>query len=196
MVISASIYNGGQLAANGPFTVDFDVNGTHYYGTYNGNIQPDSSKTVSVLATVPPYGSDTLTVIADNSGVVPELDENNQVKQPLCYNFSLSNYSHCPPSQNALINSSYPVNAPVTLATNVFNAGLYQAGNATIRFEVSGPGISGWALAGNISNTCPAPAAVRSTYNCHCPTPSLRPGPTRYALPLTREPIPGMQRSG
>ena len=43
MVISASIYNGGQLAANGPFTVDFDVNGTHYYGTYNGNIQPDSS---------------------------------------------------------------------------------------------------------------------------------------------------------
>ncbi len=175
MVISASIYNGGQLAANGPFTVDFDVNGTHYYGTYNGNIQPDSSKTVSVLATVPPYGSDTLTVIADNSGVVPELDENNQVKQPLCYNFSLSNYSHCPPSQNALINSSYPVNAPVTLATNVFNAGLYQAGNATIRFEVSGPGISGWALAGNISKYLPG--------TCGCPIYVQLPLP--YSFPQT-----------
>ena len=72
--------------------------------------------------------------------MVPGWTRNNQVKQPLCYNLSLSNYSHCPPSQNALINSSLSGKTrPLRLATNVFNAGLYQAGNTTSRFEVSGP---------------------------------------------------------
>jgi hypothetical protein len=175
MVITASVFNGGQLAANGPFTVDFDVNGIHYTGTVTGNLLPYSTKTISVLATVPPSGSDSLTVIADYTGVIPELDEANQVRQPLCFNFHLSNSYHCPATSGTLINGSYPLNAPVVLRTHAFNAGLYQAGNVTIRFEVSGPGISGWAVAGSISRYLPG--------TCGCPI--LVELPLPYSFPQT-----------
>jgi uncharacterized repeat protein (TIGR03803 family) len=162
ITINASVSNGGKLVANGPFTVDFNVAGTHYTTQITGTIDPQQSQDVSVTVPAPAYGNNSLIVTADANNVVGESAENNNSSPgSLCWDFSLTNRG-C--SDIPFILPIQYVGRPVRLATGLYNSGLYEASHAQVRFEVSGPGITGWLDLGYVStfagNTCGCPIAL------------------------------------
>ncbi|RYY99926.1 MAG: T9SS type A sorting domain-containing protein, partial [Chitinophagaceae bacterium] len=102
-------------------------------------------------------------VTADAAGAIAESNENNNsVTEKLCWEFSLMNGT-C--SQGAFMPASAAVHSALPIQMGLLNTGLYKAGSANVKFELSGPGITGWLNLGTagtaIGNNCACPVGVR-----------------------------------
>ncbi len=173
ITIYATIANSGQTTATGPFNVDFNVAGTHYSYNFVGNILPGASSQVSMAVPAPAYGNNTLTVTADNTNAVVETDDNNNsVSTSLCWDFAPTN-SSC--GGSAYIYPNQYVGHPVTFSTGLLNYGIYEASHVQVKFEVSGPGLSGWLNLGTVSSY--------ADITCSCPIGLTLPG--AFAFPQT-----------
>ncbi|WP_165917299.1 CARDB domain-containing protein [Flaviaesturariibacter aridisoli] len=162
ITISAQLANTSLVAISGPLTVDFNVAGTHYTHTFTGTLAPGANTLVSVTVPAPAPGNNDLTITVDPGNTLSETNEaNNSTSAKLCWDFQPTNGA-C--GSGLYIQPTQIVNTPVTLATGLFNFGLYKATHAQVRFEVSGPGISGWLNLGtvstNIANTCACPLGL------------------------------------
>jgi RHS repeat-associated protein len=145
---SAEIRNVGQIATQNTFTVNFEVhNGStssSYPYTFDSALGVNAEVVVSVTAPVAADGS-TLTVTVDSNDTIAEQDENNNVRNvSLCHEFSL-----VPPYfvfgdqfwQDDTFYQFENVVPNIRLNTNY----AYIASNVDVKFEVSGPGITGTA---------------------------------------------------
>lgn len=162
ITLSAQLVNSSLVAISGPIHVDFNVAGTHYDYVYNGTLNAGANTTVSVTVPAPAPGNNSLLITVDPGNTLAETNENNNTSSAkLCWDFQPTN-STC--GGGVYIGGTQVVSTPVTLATGLFNFGLYKASHAQVRFEVSGPGISGWlnlgAVSTNIGTTCSCPLTV------------------------------------
>ncbi|HEY9661490.1 MAG TPA: CARDB domain-containing protein, partial [Allocoleopsis sp.] len=162
ITLYASIGNYGQLPVTDPFVVNFNVAGSIYPVAVNQSIPANGAINVSVTVPTPAYGNNDLIVETDAGHTITELDElNNTGSAKLCWDFVLVNWK---------CNGSPPFRAtqyicnPIQLAIGVLNQGLYEASNLLVKFEVSGPGLSGWVNLGSatmfIDNTCGCPQII------------------------------------
>ncbi|RYZ00548.1 MAG: hypothetical protein EOO11_01235 [Chitinophagaceae bacterium] len=162
ITVTAQLVNPSLVAISGPIAVAFNVAGTHYTYTYTGTLAAGASTPVTMTLPAPAHGDNTFTVTVDAAGTVAETNEhNNSATAKLCWDFEPTNYA-CGSSQ--FIAGSQIVNTPVTMATGLFNHGLYKATHAQVKFEVSGPGIAGWLNLGTastpIANICSCPLGL------------------------------------
>ncbi|GAA4324444.1 hypothetical protein GCM10023184_11820 [Flaviaesturariibacter amylovorans] len=157
--ITAQLVNSGQVPVSGPIVVRFNVAGTLYHTTWNGTLSPGNSVPVTISAATPAHGDNTLIVTVDAGAALAESNEhNNTATEKLCTEFSLTNTS-CGLGQ--YMSHAAPINNAVPIRMGLVNSGLYKASSADVRFELSGPGISGWLHLGTAST------AIGS--NCGCP---------------------------
>ncbi len=159
--VLATVINGGLAVANGPFIINFDVAGTIYPYTFSGNLPVNQSQQIFLTVPTPSFGNNLLTVTADAANVLSESNEyNNASSANLCWDFSLS--SHC--GGNMFWNHIQMRNQPVTFTVGAFNYGIYEASHLKVKFEVSGPGLTGWVDLGYVSTyagtTCTCPFSV------------------------------------
>ena len=162
IIIYATVANGGLTSTDTAFTVDFDVAGTHYTTVIDDSLKAGAYKQVSITVPAPAYGNKQLTVLADVTNVIAEFGEtNNSANANLCWDFALTNAT-C--GIDVFIKPIQFVGRPVKLATGLLNLGLYEASQAQVRFEVSGPGITGWLNLGYVTsyadNTCGCPIGL------------------------------------
>ena len=159
--VLATVINGGLAVANGPFIINFDVAGTIYPYTFSGNLPVNQSQQIFITVPAPSFGNNSLIVTADAANVLSESNEyNNASSANLCWDFSLS--SLC--GGNMFWNYIQMRNQPVTFTVGAYNFGIYEASHLKVKFEVSGPGLSGWVDLGYVSTyagtTCACPFSV------------------------------------
>ena len=158
ITISAIVVNNGLISASN-FLVHFDVNGIIYPYNFAGTLNAGQSQTITTTLPAPVYGNNLLNVIVDPFDIIIESNNfNNTASASLCWDFSLSNFCW----GGAFWEFTQLKNQPVNLNVGVNNSGIYKASNLKIRFEVSGPGLSGWVNLGNAFTYC------GSTF-CYCP---------------------------
>ncbi|MEI6061977.1 MAG: CARDB domain-containing protein, partial [Bacteroidota bacterium] len=155
----AHVTNNGNATANGPIEVRFTYStGGTWVSQYNGNLEPGQSATVYVNAPVPSLGTQ-LTVYVDPNNTVAEWNESagdNSTTDYMCYDFQPvgicgGNFwgTHC-------------LNTTTGIYIGVNVSHLYDASQVDVKFEVSGPGISGWQNLGT-------GRLYNATRNCYCP---------------------------
>ncbi|MFZ4399493.1 MAG: LamG-like jellyroll fold domain-containing protein [Bacteroidales bacterium] len=170
ITVSAIIANNGLVAA-GNFDVDFNVAGIIHTYHFAGTLGSYQSQTISITVPCPAYGDNLLIVTVDPSNLIDESNNsNNSASGSLCWDFSLSDFCY----GGAFWDYTQIKNQPVILNVGVNNSGLYKASNLKVRFEVSGPGLTGWLNLGNATTYC------QSTF-CGCPFAVYLPAP--FAFP-------------
>lgn len=157
---NAVVSNGGNATVAGPVEVSFVLSdGQSYTTNVAGPIAPGASVTVSVNGTSPATTGHTLVVTADSGGTVSEASEDNNTSSgSLCHDFQPVNQcgTNWPWGATVLKNSS------TYLSIGLNQYGLYDASSVDVRFEVSGPGLSGTVNLGN--------ATIENVEkNCWCP---------------------------
>jgi len=162
ITLYATIGNYGQLPVTTPFVVNFIAGETTYPVPVTQTIPANSSVNVSVTIPTPAFGNNDLTVEVDANHEVTELNESNNTNSAkLCWDFVLTNTS-C--SGGSPLHGTQFICNPIQLAIGLYNLGLYEASNLKVKFEVSGPGISGWSNLGFatvfVDNTCGCPQIV------------------------------------
>ena len=162
LMLNAEIANGGNAATTAPFTVRFTYSSGEVYNVvYNSVIAAGQSATVSTNAPAPASPGVSLIVTVDAANEQDELSEaNNNYTGNLCHELQ-----PVPTCNGALFASGpsvllYSSATPwVPIRTN----GLYLAQNVKVKFEVSGPGITGTQNLGTMT--------LNSILNnCNCPT--------------------------
>ncbi|RYY38954.1 MAG: T9SS type A sorting domain-containing protein [Chitinophagaceae bacterium] len=184
ITLSAQVANTSLVASTQPITVDFNVGGTHYTTTYNGTLAAGANAMVSVNVPTPAPGNSALIITVDPSNSISETNEsNNTTTAKLCWDFQPTNVG-C--YGGYYIYPTQTVNTPVAMQTGLYNFGLFKATQAKVRFEVSGPGISGWLNLGtattSISNTCNCPLGV------NLPSPYVFTQTGNYQVRITADP--------
>jgi hypothetical protein len=184
ITVTATVANVGQVNVPGPIAVDFNVSGTHYPFTIVSGLPAGSVFPVSVQIPMPAMGSNALTVTVDPANTVAEINEgNNSGAGILCFDFHPTN-GGCYGQGTYTAQQQLP-NLPVTLQTGLLNFDLYRASAVQVKFEMSGPGISGWIDLGfvskAISNTCNCPLGVT------LPTPFIFQQPGSYVMRITAD---------
>ncbi len=157
---SVNVRNKGNATATAPVELQFTLsNGEIYNLVHNQDILPGETVTF-VTDPVPALNSGgvQLTASVDPNELLEDANRtNNSKSETLCWEFS--------PVERCgydFWNGTYHENESVQLTVGIKAEHLYQASEVKVRFEVSGPGISGWALLGD--------AAVQNVKNCHgCP---------------------------
>ncbi|SDZ75327.1 CARDB domain-containing protein [Psychroflexus halocasei] len=157
---SVDVRNRGNATATAPIELQFTLsNGEIYNLVHNQDILPGETVTF-VTDPVPALNSGgvQLTASVDPNELLEDANRtNNSKSETLCWEFS--------PVERCgydFWNGTYHENESVQLAVGIKAEHLYQASEVKVRFEVSGPGISGWAFLGD--------AAVQNVKNCHgCP---------------------------
>jgi hypothetical protein len=151
ITVYATIVNSGLASLSGPFDVDFNISGTHYNYIFNGTLNKGASQQISIVVPAPAHGDNQLTVTADANSTVNESSEiNNAATGKLCWDFALTNNITC--GEGLFLSSDQIKGRPVKLATGLLNTGLYEASHVQTKFEVSGPGITGWLDLGFVTN--------------------------------------------
>jgi subtilase family serine protease len=142
MTLSARAHNSGNLAATGPIQVNFILsNGSVYTGTYAGGLAPGETREISVeVPTVAPATTSLITRVDPNNLVVESNEADNETgPENLCWNFKPTVWC-----QSGPWGQRYVVNQTFQPRMEVIAEGLYYASQVKVRFEVSGPGISGY----------------------------------------------------
>ncbi len=132
----------------GPIVSSFLVNGVTYNHTYSGSLADGQSANITITGIpTPPFGCNTVvaTVDAPNS-FAERFENNNSEEDSMEWNFSLNDlYKYCPsPKTKMWWEDIHVINQPFTVNVGLFKSGLYDASLVNVRFEVSGPGITGW----------------------------------------------------
>ncbi len=167
ITLKAVLANGGNLAYNGPVTVRFALSsGIQYDTVVQVNLSTGSYVNLSKIISAPQPASVILTVTADPTNQIAELSEaNNSVSNSMCWDFEPVPYC----SHN-FWDDTYLVNQAVFLSVGVRSDALYDADTLKVKFEVSGPGLSGTINLGNgimqhVRQTCFCPTGVTLPIN-------------------------------
>ncbi len=157
--ITATIVNLGESSLTEPFDVAFIVGNTTITETVNGPLAPQQSVQVTVESPVPVDDCTSLSITADpDNDITEHRNDNNFFNALLCYDFELTNFS-C--GGGLILSQTQYFCDPGQFRTGYLNHGLYEASDLQIRFEISGPGLTGWVLLGTESvyagNTCGCP---------------------------------------
>lgn len=162
MTLTARAHNSGNLTAPGPIQVAFMLsNGTVYTGSYAGSLAPGETREISVeVPTLPSATTSLVTRVDPNNLVVESNDADNETgPENLCWNFKPTVWCQAGPwGQRYVVNQSFQPRM------EVIAEGLYYASQVKVRFEVSGPGISGFINLGDA--TLANPRRVCAPY-CH-----------------------------
>ncbi len=168
----AHIVNNGNATAFGPIEVLFSYStGETWTEQYNGNLTPGQNVDLSVInAPLPPLGT-LMSAYVDPNNLVSEWNESdgdNSRSDNMCYDFQT--VPHCGSnfwSRTYLVGQS----TLLSVGMNVYH--LYDANPVKMKFEVSGPGISGTQNLGIgvLSN---------ATRNCWCPWVIVLPTPYSF----------------
>ncbi|MCC6839647.1 MAG: hypothetical protein IT230_05755, partial [Flavobacteriales bacterium] len=184
-----TLRNEGSMAVTGPVDIAFNVTGQPpVMGQLTGSLAPNAQTTITVNAASVAPATATLTVVADPANALNEMSEaNNSLSGGLCVD--LKPDSLCFLGQN-FWETSYPLNATMVPRIGLRSLGLYKASQAVVRFEVSGPGIVGTALLGDVTVTNLNPT-------CNCPLPVILPNTFlfsqvgTYTFTITADPLGG-----
>lgn len=173
ITLKAKLGNGGNLAYNGLLKVRYALsNGATYYDTMFVSLNPGSSVFISKDIPAPSPSTTILTITADPFSEISELNEsNNDISSQMCWDFqpvALCGFNFW--------EHSYLVNQAVYLSVGVTNHYLYQADTLKVKFEVSGPGLSGTLNLGNAT-------LYNVSKTCYCPYQASL--PTNFAFPQT-----------
>jgi subtilase family serine protease len=163
ITINTRIKNTGPNQAFGPFKVKFIVNGItagiyNYNGTLNANQELPISKQIAMPD---PTMANILEIIVDSDNNVPEpLEDNNSwttdLSTDLILNIECNENPNAPPPAPQTISyvgrfweNIVPVFSPQNLWVRFKNEGNIRRSNVKVRYEMSGPGITGWQLLGD-----------------------------------------------
>ncbi len=141
MTLTARAHNKGNLTASGPIEVKFTLsNGINYTGSYAGDLAPGQTTEISVTVPTVASGTTSLTTMVDPDNLIAETNENDNVTGPesLCWDFKPTVFCQAAPWAKR-----YVVNQSFQPRIEVIAEGLYYASQVKVRFEVSGPGITG-----------------------------------------------------
>ncbi|MEI7662004.1 MAG: CARDB domain-containing protein, partial [Bacteroidota bacterium] len=172
--LAAHVVNTGNATAIGPIEVQFTYSsGGTWTEQYNGNLDPGKSVTITrANAPLPPAGT-SLTVIVDPNNTVPEWNEtlaDNSATDNMCYDFQPVAFCG-----GNFWGRSYCLNETANMAVGLNVSHLFDASAVEVKFEVSGPGITGWQDlgTGTLNNT---------TRVCYCPYVVSIPATFTFAL--------------
>ncbi|RIA10584.1 putative secreted protein (Por secretion system target) [Flavobacteriaceae bacterium MAR_2010_72] len=165
-IYSATILNSGNAIAIGPIEVSFTRSDTNIPAiiTYEGDINPNQKVTIEYsVASVAP-ATETLEIRVDPNNLIEEFNEsNNDYMDNLCWDFET-----VPVCGTNFWNKSYVLNQNINLYVGVNSNDLYDATNLKVKFEVSGPGITGNLDLGN--------AIIEDAHKtCGCPLVAVLP---------------------
>ncbi len=161
---NAVVGNGGNAVAEGPIEVSFEVStGGVYSVQYAGDLAPGQSVPVSVNAPSVAPATAQLTALVDPGNTVPEFSEGGNATDELCHEYYPTICYGWGWPLSPVLGQTTPVS--VVLAS----AHLYTGSLVKVRFEVSGPDITGTALLGDVL-VDPAPG------RCYCGTGVTLPG--------------------
>ena len=184
ITLRASVVNAGNSEATGPIKVRFAYSsGENYDTTFTGNLLAGESRIVSYLAPVPNSTSTLLTITADPNNTIEEFTENdNGFSDVLCHDFEA--VPLC--GSNTFSGTAY-LNQLATPFVGLAAHHLYTASQVKVKFEVSGPGITGtinlgYGILNNVSNNCTCPYAVT------LPTPFVFSSMGTYTFTMTIDP--------
>jgi hypothetical protein len=170
----ANVHNNGNAPAIGSVAVRFNYsNGAQYTATYNGNIAQYATVPISVSAPVPPIGT-TVYAIIDPLNTISEESEGDNVSPTwnLGYDFKIDTL--CGTGTN-MWEENYNLFEVLNLRAGISNAGLLTATNVKVRFQISGPGITGTLNLG----TAIVPVMGRT---CKCPVQAYLPNGYVFTL--------------
>jgi hypothetical protein len=166
--------NSGDATAFGPIEVDFTYSGGTFRGTFDGDLSAGQSTIITVNAPLPAPATTTLTAVIDPENSVEEWNEmNNTASDDMCFEFQ--------PVPNCGINfwsRTYLVGQSVSLSIALNVQHLYEANPVKVKFEVSGPGITGTLNLGNA-------LLENGIRNCYCPWGVVLPMPYTFFEPGT-----------
>ncbi|MEI8204024.1 MAG: CARDB domain-containing protein, partial [Bacteroidota bacterium] len=175
ITIYATIANNG-LAASDAFDILFNVAGNNIVYAQSG-LLPGQLHEISITVPTPAFGNNLLIVTADVGNVIDESNEtNNTATASLCWELNLSDFGYAC-SGGAFWNHTQIKNQPVVFDVGLHNDGIYKASNVQIKFEVSGPGLTGWVDLGNATTYAGSTA-------CYCAFPVYLAG-NPFAFPET-----------
>jgi len=177
ITVNTRIKNTGPTAAYGPFKVRFLVNGTlSGTYTYNGTLNANTELPIAKQIAMPdPTMVNMLEVIVDSDHNVPEPLENNNswttnLYTDLILNLECNENPNPPPPAPQTIpyvgrfwDNIVPIFSPVNLWVRFKNEGNIRRSNVKVRYEMSGPGITGWQLLG----TGTTPLGVQPCGECN-----------------------------
>lgn len=156
VTIQGVITNTGNLAFNGPVEVQFSLSGGDVYtASYNLNILPNANATVSKKIPVPAVSNQLLTMMIDPLDQIAEVTNgDNAIYNHMCWDLQPVPFCYA-----NFWNFSYLVNQSVYPSIGIYNTKLYNADSVKVKFEVSGPGLSGTINLGygtytNLGQTC------------------------------------------
>ncbi|NEN25323.1 T9SS type A sorting domain-containing protein [Cryomorpha ignava] len=156
---TARVKNNGNAIATGPVDFEFTVsNGEVYALQYANDIAPGETVVMTTEAPAVTSGTATLTAYVDPADLIDEFNENNNsATDSLCWE-----YAPVPKCGYNFWNTTYYENQSAYISVGLQARFLYKASEVKVRFEVSGPGISGTALLGNAT-------VANVEQNCGCP---------------------------
>jgi hypothetical protein len=170
--LKATIVNNGNATAIGPINVDFTYSGGTFTGTFPGNMSAGQSAIVSVTAPLPVPATTTLTAVIDPADAIFEWSEaDNATSDNMCWEFQP--VPHCGTN---FWSRTYLAGQTATLSVGLNVQNLYEANPVKVRFEVSGPGITGTQNLGNA-------LLNNASRNCYCPWGVVLPMPYTFFEP-------------
>ena len=181
------IINNGDAVATGPIQVEYAYStGVTFTGQYAGNLNPGQTVDISATATLPPPATALLTATIDPQHLVTESNESdNTASDEMCWDFQPAPL--CGPYGTNFWEHAYNINQSTYLSVGLSAYHLYKATPVKVRFEVSGPGITGTlylgtALVNDVTKTCSCP------YGASIPVPFTFFDPGTYTFTMTADP--------
>lgn len=162
VTLYGKINNSGNLAYFGNLVVRFSITpGTTYDTTLSVNLPPGTDIVVTKTVPAPPYATSDLTITADPDNLINEFSEaNNDRSGSMCWDFQ-----PVPFCTHNFWDDIYLVNQTINLSIGIKSFDLYDADTVKVKFQVSGPGITGSidlgdAVAYNVKQTCNCPVGT------------------------------------
>ena len=182
---SAIVGNKGNVLAQAPIEFEFTLsNGEVYALVHNQDILPGNEVifTSDPVSTVSSEGI-ILKATVDPNGLIDDRNlNNNSIENNLCWEFR-----PIPRGSYDFWNRIYNENETAQISIGLEAKHLYRASSVTMRFEVSGPGINGWILLGDVAVQDVA-ENCRGSYNAVLPTPFVFSETGTYSFRMTSDP--------
>ncbi len=143
ITVTARTQNIGTASVVDDVVVNFTIGGNTVSATHSGGINPGADAEVSVMMPSPGEVCSDILITTDAPNNIVEVSEaNNTQTNQLTYDFSLGNY--CSYTAQKFWQKRQVINSPVAFTVGVFNDGFFTASSVKVKFEVAGPGITGW----------------------------------------------------
>ncbi len=143
VMATVQLSNIGTTAITDEVVVAFAIGLDTVYTTYPNPIAAGATVQVSATLPSPGLGCASLFAKADFPNLIAEVSEaNNTVSRQLTYDFYPGNY--CSYTAAKFWQTTQYINRPVEFRVGLFNDGYFAASSVKVKFEISGPGISGW----------------------------------------------------